>query len=207
MPNRGRDPVLRRDFSCDHGNVSKSRSDDARVAALPKVTLFCGLPGSGKTTLAKRLEAEGVGIRLCTDDWQGELGVDHTNADFHDRLQPLLYRHALTLLRHGVSVILEDGLWMAQERAEKFRDARACGSRIDLHVFDVPYDTLWNRLQDRNQEATPGAYPITEDELRRAWNLFQLPSPEELARVDSYQFHTGGLDHATTQHSAPLPSG
>ncbi len=160
------------------------------------VTLFCGLPGSGKTTLAKRLEAEGRGIRLCTDDWHGELGVDHTDSDFHDRLQPLLYRHALRLLRHGVSVILEDGLWMAEERTEKFRDARACGSRIEFHIFDVPYETLWHRLQDRNrnQEDAPGAYPMTEDEFRRAWGLFQRPSPEELASADSYEFHAGGFD-------------
>lgn len=89
------------------------QSDEVRVANLPTMTLFCGLPGSGKTTLAKRLEAAGRGIRLCTDDWQGDLGVDHVEWDFHNRLQPLLYRHALTLLRHGVSVILEDGLWMA----------------------------------------------------------------------------------------------
>ncbi len=122
--------------------MSEFQSGEARPAGLPTVTLFCGLPGSGKTTLAKGLEADGRGIRLCTDDWQGELGIDHTNADFHDRLQPLLYRHALTLLRHGVSVILEDGLWMAQERAERFRDARACGSRIELHVFHIPYNTL-----------------------------------------------------------------
>lgn len=53
---------------------------------------------------------------------------------------------------------------------------------------------LWNWLQDRNQEATPGAHPMTEDEFSRAWGLFQLPSPEELASVDSYHFHTGGLD-------------
>lgn len=156
------------------------------------MTLFCGLPGSGKTTLAKRLEAQGRGIRLCTDDWQMELGVDHTDTDFHDRLQRLVYRHALSLLSQGVSVILEDGLWTAGERAEKFRDARACGSGIEFHVFDVPYDTLWNRLLERNQEAAPGAYPMTEDELRRAWDLFQYPSSEELASVDSYEFHVGG---------------
>jgi len=158
------------------------------------MTLFCGLPGSGKTTLAKRLEAVGRGIRLCTDDWQAELGVDHADEDFHNRLQPLLYRHALILLRHGVSVILEDGLWMADERTEKFRDARACGSRVEFHIFDVPYDALWNRLQNRNQEASLGSYPMREDEFRRAWDLFQRPSPEELALVDSYKFHTGGLD-------------
>ncbi len=35
---------------------------------------------------------------------------------------------------------------------------------------------------------------MTEAELRRAWDLFQRPSPSELASVDFYEFHTGGLD-------------
>lgn len=153
-----------------------------------------GLPGSGKTTLAKRLEAHGRGLRVCTDDRQMELGVDHADTDFHERLQLLLYRHALTLLRRGVSVIVEDGLWTVGERAEKFRDARACGSRIAFHVFAVPYDRLWNRLQERNREAAPGSYPMTEDDLRLAWGLFQPPSAEELACVDFYELRTGGRD-------------
>jgi len=133
-------------------------------------------------------------VRLCTDDWQATLRISPANADFHGRLQSLLYRHGLTLLREGVDVILEDGLWMKAERMEKFSDARACGARIDLHVFDVPYETLWSRLQQRDHAGDPTAYPMTAEELRWAWNLFEPPSAEELAAVDSYSVHTGGLN-------------
>jgi predicted kinase len=73
--------------------------------------LFCGLPGSGKTTLAKRLETEGRGVRLCTDEWEAALRDGRADPAFHDRLQAVLYRHGLALLRQGVDVILEDGLW------------------------------------------------------------------------------------------------
>lgn len=52
----------------------------------PTLTLFCGLPGSGKTTLAKKLEQEKRGIRICTDDWQECLGIDHHDEAFHDKL-------------------------------------------------------------------------------------------------------------------------
>lgn len=174
--------------------MSEHQSAKLQQRHQPTVMLFCGLPGAGKTTLAKRLEALGRGVRLCTDDWQVELGVDHTDTDFHDRLQLVLYRHALALLRRGVDVILEDGLWTLGEREEKFRDARACGSRIEFHVFDVPYGTLWARLLERNQDAAPGAYPMTEDKLHRARDLFQRPTPEELASVDSYEVHSGGRE-------------
>ncbi len=172
-------------------------SDDRAQQRRPTLTLFCGLPGAGKSTLARRLEAQGRGVRLCTDDWQAALGVSHADADFHERLQPHLYRHGLTLLRAGVDVILEDGLWLRSERTEKFADARACGARIELHVFEVAYEELWSRLRRRGSGADPTAYPMTEHELRWAWDLFEPPSAEELATIDAYAVHTGGL-------SAPL---
>ena len=160
----------------------------------PTLILFCGLPGSGKSTLARRLEAEGRGVRLSTDEWQARLGVGHFDTDLHGRLQDALYRHGLALLRQGVDVILEDGLWTTDERTAKFTDARAFSALIELHVFEVGYDTLWDRLRRRNAQAQPADYPITEAELCWAWNIFEPLSATELMAVDSYTRHAGGLE-------------
>jgi predicted kinase len=155
----------------------------------PTLTLFCGLPGSGKTTLAKELESAGRGIRICTDDWQAELGVDHSDGEFHERLQARLYRHALELLRHGQDVILEDGLWMRAERAEKLADAELAGARTEMHVFDLSLDEVWRRLQGRNQGRAHGAVSITRAELDAYGLLFQLPDDSELRLFDDYTIH------------------
>ena len=171
----------------------------------PTLVLFCGLPGSGKTTLARRLEAEGRGVRLSAEAWQAALGVGHADSDFHERLQSTLYAHALTLLRRGVDVILEDGLWMRAERAEKIADARSCAARVELHVFDVDHDTLWARLEQRNDEAESAAYPMTEAELRWAGGLFEPVTAEELAAVDAHARHSGGLDAAELTSTPALP--
>ena len=169
--------------------MNESTRGDDRGCTQATLTLFCGLPGAGKTTLAKALEGQGRGVRICTDDWQQDLGVDSADDDFHERLQRLLYEHALALLATGCNVILEDGLWRAVEREEKFRDARARGARIEFHVFDVPLDDLWSRLHHRNRAGAAGAFPMTREQLDAAWELFEPPSVAELDSVDRAFLH------------------
>lgn len=148
--------------------------------------LFCGLPGSGKSTLARRFEAAGRGIRICTDDWQAALDVVASDDDFHERLQRLLYAHALELLGQGQSVILEDGLWFRSERDQKREDARALGATVELNVLVVDFDELWRRVDSRNADASqPGAVLIEREELLRLWKLFEPPMPEELKEYDA----------------------
>ena len=48
--------------------------------------MLCGLPGSGKTTLAKKLENERQAIRLCPDEWVIALIPDR-NIPESDRLR------------------------------------------------------------------------------------------------------------------------
>ena len=155
----------------------------------PTLTLFCGLPGSGKTTLAKKLEAEGRGIRICTDEWQEYLDVDHSNEAFHEKLQVRLCELALELLQSGQDVILEDGLWQRSERSQKLADAKRCGARAEMHFFDLPINEVWHRLSHRNNNRTHGAVPITREQLESYWQIFQRPDARELELFDSYTIY------------------
>ena len=78
------------------------------------VTLFliCGLPGSGKTTLAKQLERTHSALRLCPDEWISAILADVSDTIEMDRLRtPVesvqweVAKRALTL---GINVILEN---------------------------------------------------------------------------------------------------
>ena len=151
------------------------------------LTLFCGLPGSGKTTLAKKLEERGNGIRICTDDWQSDLGVEAgaVKDDFHERLQSRLYKLALELLDNHQDVILEDGLWMARERAEKLADAHKYGAMVTIHVFDLSFDELWHRLDSRNSHQKHDNVHMSKNDLQKCWGLFEKPTIDELKQFDN----------------------
>src|ERR1700756_5420107 len=103
----------------------------------PTLHLTCGLPGSGKTTLARRLAVERDAQRFTKDEWVLALGGDLYDEQFRVRLEAQLIDLAFDLLAAGRSCILDFGLWSRDERDALRLRARAQGVRVELHVLDV----------------------------------------------------------------------
>ena len=149
-----------------------------------RLVLLCGLPASGKTTLARRLAAEMRAIRLDKDHWVTALGHDVWDDEFRVRLERQLWALAQELLAIGQSVILEWGHWARAERDEKRLGARALGADVELHVLDAPLDELLERAQRRSSTGEWRAAPITRADFERWAAVFERPDQDELLLFD-----------------------
>lgn len=153
---------------------------------MSRLILICGLPGSGKTTLAKQLEAEHSALRLCPDEWIAPLLKDISDtAELHrlrDPVEALQWDLAKRVLALNVDVILEWGFWGREERRRYRREAEALGHTVKLHYLDLPLDQLWTRLNKRNDNLPPGTFPVTREQLDLFDSWFERPTAEELSQ-------------------------
>ena len=152
----------------------------ARLSVGPRLIIVCGLPGSGKTRLAKAIESWVEAVRFCPDEWMDALSIDLYDEETRGKIEALQWKFSQQLLKLGLTVIIEWGTWGRSERDTLRLGARALGAAVELHYLTAPADVLYERIQHRGLENPP----IKKDDLRRWSEIFQEPTPEELALFD-----------------------
>lgn len=155
----------------------------------PTLILVCGLPGSGKTTFAKRLEVKRKALRMCPDDWIETLlaGFDHPEAKdrLRDPVEILQWELAKGYLAKGLTVILENGFWSEEERSQYAMEALELGARIELYAMDSSdLNELWRRIELRNQSLVTDTWVMTREDHEPQWVGFEAPTLEEIAFYD-----------------------
>jgi len=140
-----------------------------------------GLPGAGKTTLARRLEADVPALRLTPDEWMVPLFGEPEAGGKRDDVEGLLIALALRSLALGVDVVLDFGVWSRDERTCLRHLAALQGADTRLHYLPVDPEEQWRRLSARD-EAT--SFRIERADMDHYATFFEAPSAEELAGAD-----------------------
>src|SRR4051794_4954141 len=156
-----------------------------------RLVLICGLPASGKSTLARRLAPNIPAIRFDKDEWATRLGADPWDEAFRVRLEHQLWALTQELLARGQSVILEWGHWARAERDEKRLGARALGVAVELHHLDAPVEELIERARRRTASGEWTDAPMTRAHFEQWATTFEPPDADELLLFDEALLRPG----------------
>lgn len=147
---------------------------------MPTLHLICGLPGSGKTTLAKQLEEAVPALRLTPDEWMAQVVGDGYDVDKRAVVEALLAEIAFRVLQLGGSVILDFGFWSRSERDGFRRRASEIGAETQVHFLDVARDELIKRLAKRNAALPENTFYVDPYDLDVWLSYFECPTSDEL---------------------------
>jgi predicted kinase len=151
---------------------------DRRVSGT--LIIVCGLPGSGKTIYAKRLEQELGAVRFCPDEWMDALSVNLWDETARAKIEALQWDFSQRLLALGLTVIIEWGTWGRSERDTLRVRAHELGAAAELHYLSAPVDVLLERIQRRGMENPP----ITREQMLDWMEKFQVPTEAEMKLFD-----------------------
>ena len=149
--------------------------------------LICGLPGTGKTTLAGKMSRDTGAVVFSLDEIVAAKYEAASKCDLKIRQAAGKYEvlsEITSALLMNRSVILDYGFFKKSER-ERYRQlAYMCGVECKLIYVVADVDRCIERVMRRNKKADNIHY-IDESIFRTLCNEFETPSGESEVIVDT----------------------
>lgn len=135
---------------------------------VPTMTMFCGLPASGKSTYAEKLAKETDAIILSSDAIRWELFGDETDQDHNQKVFQELHKRAKEYLNNGKNVIY-DATNISSKRRRAFLDEL---KKIDCIKNCIVMATPYKQCLENNRNR---ARQVPEWAIERMYRKWQTP--------------------------------
>ena len=146
----------------------------------PTLFLTVGLPGTGKTTAARRMEIEKKALRLTKDEWVKALYGHENPPSAQDVIEGRLIQIGLRVLELGNNVVIDYGLWGRDERSALRQAAADLRALVDMRYFELTPAEQRRRLGQRQAEASHTTWHMSDEELAKWSASIDIPTPGEL---------------------------
>jgi predicted kinase len=146
----------------------------------PTLFLTVGLPCTGKTTAARRIEIEQEALRLTKDEWVKALYGPENPPSATDVIEGRLIQIGLRALELGNNVVIDYGLWDRDERSALRQAAADLGAIVEMRYFELTPAEQRRRLDQRQAEAPETTWPMSGEELAGWAASIDIPAAGEL---------------------------
>jgi len=152
-----------------------------------KVIVLCGKIASGKTFYANQIKDKENAIILSVDEltfymFDNRKGEDYT--DLTKRAINYFKEKTIDIVNKGVNVILDLGLWSANERKQIKDFFVKKGVNIEVHYIDIDDESWKKNIEKRNKRIDEGNrgmdFYVTETLKEKVLNLWEEPLKEEV---------------------------
>jgi predicted kinase len=156
----------------------------------PTLFLTVGLPCTGKTTAARRIEIEQKALRLTKDEWMKALYGQENPPSAQGVIEGRLIQIGLRALELGSNVVIDYGLWGRDERSALRQAAADLGAMVEMRYFELT-PAEQRRLTAQTRFLHRNASQLRQlDQL--AWKLLGQPSRERAGQLVAPTRKKGG---------------
>ena len=146
---------------------------------MSKIIFMCGPAGSGKSTVAKRLECAGM-VRLSFDEESFARGitVHPLPAETHAEIEQALRQRLLLLIRQDKDVVLDYSFWSRAMRDQYKAMLAPLGIAAEIYYVTTPKAVALQRIRARTGR-DPNAMRLSAETAARYYDNFEVPTADE----------------------------